>query len=117
MSKTAYSILLLIFLYTMITYQRNEIWSEDITLWADTTSKAPHKARPHFGVGYSYLNMGQYDKAIEELVKSLKLNPAYVEAYRHLGIAYKKRSCIKRPSKRLKILFAMVQHHGKPTTI
>lgn len=117
MSKTTGSILVLIFLYTLGAYQRNNIWLEETTIWADTTRKAPHKARPHFGLGYSYLNKGHYNKAIEELKKSVKLNPAYSEAHCHLGIAYKKRGCIKRQSRHLKIHCSIALPHGGPITI
>lgn len=91
MSKTTGGIVLLIFLYALDAYQRNEVWLKETTIWADTTRKASHKARPHFGLGYSYLNKGHYNQAIEELEKSIELNPTYAEAYCHLGIAYKKR--------------------------
>jgi tetratricopeptide (TPR) repeat protein len=88
MTKTTFIILIL--LHTLGTYQRNEIWLEDTTIWADTIRKAPHKSRPYFGLGYGYLKKGEYGKAIEALEKSIKLKPVYVEAYCHLGIAYKK---------------------------
>jgi len=72
MSTTTISITLLILLYTLGTYQRNDIWSDETTLWADTTRKSPHKARPYFGLGYSYMNKGQYNNAIEQLKDSIE---------------------------------------------
>jgi tetratricopeptide (TPR) repeat protein len=43
----------------------------------------------HFGLGVSYLALGESDKAVEHLLRSLELNPAQVEAYFSLAYAYK----------------------------
>jgi hypothetical protein len=33
------------------TYERNVVWCSNVTLWADTVTKSPHKARPLNNLG------------------------------------------------------------------
>jgi len=78
----------LVALYCVGTYDRNQVWKEDLTLWLDTVEKSPGKARPHFGVGYVYNFKGYYDRAIVELKKALSISPDYFKARNSLGVAY-----------------------------
>jgi len=52
--KKLYILGVLILIYfSMLTYQRNRVWSDEMVLWNDIIQKSPHKARP-------YLNRGNY---------------------------------------------------------
>ncbi|MEP6962573.1 MAG: hypothetical protein ABI995_10865 [Acidobacteriota bacterium] len=41
-----------------LTYQRSQVWSSPITLWADSVSKSPRKMRPNFQLGFAYYQKG-----------------------------------------------------------
>jgi protein O-mannosyl-transferase len=39
-------------LCTVMTYQRNQVWSSPLALWQDAVEKSPHKYRPRFQLAY-----------------------------------------------------------------
>lgn len=39
----------------LATYQRNNVWQDDRSLWSDVVAKSPMKARGHNGLGHAYL--------------------------------------------------------------
>lgn len=67
---------------------RNEVWRDDLTLWADAAAKSPNKARPHQFLGVALDERGETDAAIAELRRALDLQPAYKEALFNLGNVY-----------------------------
>lgn len=73
---------------SFLTYERNKIWKDDITLWSDVVSKSPNKARPFEILGYSYGNLGQWNIAISEYSRAIEINPQYKEAYNSRGVSY-----------------------------
>lgn len=82
--------------YAILAYKRNFVWQDELSLWNDTISKSPKKARPYNERGFVYLLKGDYTRAIMDFTKTLQINPNYVSAYNNRGIAYtKKRDCSK----------------------
>lgn len=75
-------------LFCLLTIQRNNIYSSRLSLWSDTASKSPNKARPALALGNIYEEMRQYEDAISWLNKSIDLNPHYIEPYLSLGSLY-----------------------------
>ena len=87
--KIVISVLVLItLLFSSLTYARNSLWNNGISLWQDVVEKSPNKARPHNNLGYAYASQGQWDRAIAEFQTALSLNPNYVEAHNNLAVAY-----------------------------
>ncbi len=72
----------------ILTYERNKVWKNDLTLWNDTVIKSPHKARPYNGRGLVFLHQGDLTKAMADLNKAVELNPSYAEAYNNRGLVY-----------------------------
>jgi hypothetical protein len=70
------------------TYYRNRVWQNGLTLWQDTVRKSPRKARPRVNLAMSYVNVGEYDKAVDELLRAVVLKPDYASAHENLGVAY-----------------------------
>jgi tetratricopeptide (TPR) repeat protein len=70
------------------TYNRNETWKDDLTLWSDTVKKSPLKARPHYNLGNSYNSRGKMKEAVKEYQAAIHINPDYADAYLNLGVAY-----------------------------
>jgi len=75
---------------TVLTYQRNKIWKDDYTLWADCVKKSPNKVRVHLNRGVAYTRLGQYQRAIEDYNEAIRLNPDLAEVYNDRGVAYRK---------------------------
>ncbi len=53
----------IVLFYSACTYERNNVWKTQITLWEDTVNKSPNKVRPHYNLGYCYAKEGQEIKA------------------------------------------------------
>jgi len=57
-----------------ITYNRNQIVSDDTLLWFDNIDKYPGLSRPHASMGAFYFNHGEKEKGLEEFNKAMELN-------------------------------------------
>lgn len=78
----------LVFALCLFTYQRNQLYHDQISLWSDAVLKSPDKARPHNNVGYAYTLQGDWDRAIEEFRTAVSLDPDYILAQQNLRKAY-----------------------------
>lgn len=73
---------------SLMTFQRNYVWSDDYSI-----GKAMIKDAPYFAVGYSHLGsvykkQGKLDQAIGYFMNAIKLNPNLPESYNNLGLVY-----------------------------
>jgi len=103
----------LIAAYSTLTYKRNFIWRDELTLWNDVVGKFSPKTEvlieslklpvvdytkvikinPNFTAAYlnqgrAYLNREEYGKGISALLKVLRVDPTHENAYYNLGIAH-----------------------------
>jgi tetratricopeptide (TPR) repeat protein len=69
------------------TYERNSVWRDPVTLWADCVKKSPQKGRVHNNLGLALYEQGRLDQAINEYFEALRLNPTYPQAHNNLGTA------------------------------
>lgn len=74
-------------IFSVWTYQRNIVWSDDVKLWEDCVIKSPHKPRQHYNLGVALARKGNFDDAIGYYLTALKIKPDYLEAYYNLGNA------------------------------
>jgi protein O-mannosyl-transferase len=81
---------IMVILYSSLTFERNKVWKDNLTLWNDNVLKSPGKARPIVNRGYAYGNLGDWDKAIADYTKGMAINPEYSDAYNNRGFAYGK---------------------------
>lgn len=75
---------------SFLTYQRNKVWQDDLTLWNDVISKSPHKARPIGTRGDLYRDLQQWDNAIADYSGAIEINPEYAIANHNRGGVYGK---------------------------
>ena len=68
------------------TYQRNEVWKTEASLWKDVTLKSPGNGRGLMNYGLTLMGEGHYDEAEAYFLKSLKLNPSYSVLHTNLGV-------------------------------
>ncbi len=78
----------IIVVLTGVTYARNTIWKEEVTLWEDVVRKSPKKERAQNNLGNAYRDKGMLNRAEEHLKTALQINPDYVVAYNNLGYTY-----------------------------
>jgi tetratricopeptide (TPR) repeat protein len=76
-----------VIVFSVWTYQRNIVWSDDVSLWKDCVVKSPHKPRQHYNLGVVLARNGNLDHAIEQYRAALNVKPDYVDAYYNLGNA------------------------------
>ncbi|MDB4443750.1 tetratricopeptide repeat protein [bacterium] len=68
------------------TYERNGVWRDDISIWADCAKKSPNKARPHSNLGVAFLQQGRTEEAVKQFLETLRINPNYIDAHNNLGV-------------------------------
>jgi tetratricopeptide (TPR) repeat protein len=68
------------------TWQRNEVWYNEETLWHDVTIKSPNNGRGLMNYGLSKMAAGDYAAADIYYTRALKLLPSYFSLYVNLGI-------------------------------
>jgi protein O-mannosyl-transferase len=76
---------ILISIGSMWTFQRNEIWKDQLTLWQDCVRKSPKKARPHLCLGQAYAEIKDHQLAFKHYEQALKINPNYSEVRNNMG--------------------------------
>ncbi len=86
--KCVAALSLIVCVLSFLTYQRNKVWLNEVTLWEDVVKKSPHKLRPHLNLGAAYLKHEQYDTALQHFEKVLDIDTDYAEGYSARGVAY-----------------------------
>ena len=57
-------------IFSVLTIQRNKIWTSEVSLWADTLKKSPQKVRPVINLAQAYTKVGTFDLAVEYYEKA-----------------------------------------------
>jgi len=76
---------ILIFSFSLATYQRNGVWKNSLTLWEDVVSKAPGSFMGHNNLGNALSKEGKLDEAIEHFHEALRIEPPLWFAHNSLG--------------------------------
>ena len=71
-----------------LTYERNKVWKDELSLWDDNVAKTPDLPRALLNRGTAYGNLGQWDKAIADYSKTIEVDPEYPEGYYNRGYSY-----------------------------
>jgi len=82
--------LLIVVLFSLIAIDRNKVWKDEFTLWADAKYKSPNLVRPYNNLGQAHDKVGNYNEAIIEFKQALKINPNYFFGLNNLGNIYGK---------------------------
>jgi tetratricopeptide (TPR) repeat protein len=72
-----------------MTYARNKVWKNDLTLYSDVVSKSPNKARPHFIRGSYLMKESKNTEALSEFNKAIALYKGSAKAYNNRGLAFR----------------------------
>jgi tetratricopeptide (TPR) repeat protein len=85
------STLLFLFLfvgYSFMTVERNKVWENSYTLWADAVEKYPESNTANALMGVVYMDLGMDRKALDHLEKAVELLPYDYQSRNNLGIVY-----------------------------
>ncbi len=69
------------------TYERNNIWRNQITLWNDCVKKSPNSTRSHNNIGIALAQEGRINEAIGHYNRAIHIDPNHEKAYYNLGNA------------------------------
>jgi tetratricopeptide (TPR) repeat protein len=79
------ALILVIMVFSLWTYERNSIWSDEITLWRDCVAKAPKKARSRVNLAFALDRKGRLQEALSHYYEALRINPDSWEAHYDLA--------------------------------
>jgi tetratricopeptide (TPR) repeat protein len=65
----------LLIVYSLLVIDRNVVWRDSASLWADSLQKSPFMPRPHIFVGDSHKEKGQHERALMEYRTAIEVNP------------------------------------------
>ena len=82
------ALLIIVFSLASVTYARNTLWADKVSLWTDVVRKSPGSPRGYNNLGLAYSEKGLYEKAIAAYEYCTALYPSYRTAYVNLGVAY-----------------------------
>jgi peptidoglycan/LPS O-acetylase OafA/YrhL len=79
---------ILVLVLSAASLERNTVWKSELALWEDVVRKSPRKARGHYNLGCRLQDMGLRDRAVDEYLAAISLDPANYRARVNLGILY-----------------------------
>lgn len=77
----------IIALLSGMTYLRNRVWKDEVTLWQDVLSKGGGKIRPFDNLGAAFVEQGKLGETVELMKRGLAKNPPSHDTYNTLGVA------------------------------
>lgn len=83
-------LLSIVLLSSYMTFNRNKVWQDEISLWTDAVAKSPNKPRPYVNLGNAYELKENWQKAIEFYSKSIELSDKYAIVYYNRANVYSK---------------------------
>lgn len=68
-------------------YNRNRVWSSEVSIWMDAVAKSPQSARAWNNLGGVYIKGRDSLNALKAIIRSIELDPSKADAWNNLGIA------------------------------
>jgi len=62
----------------ILTYERNKVWKDEITLYLDCLQKSPNKMRVNFNLAHEYERLWETEKAIYYYRRAIELKPDFI---------------------------------------
>jgi len=69
-----------------VTYARNGVWRDEITLWSDVVAKNADSLRAHINLGLALAAAGRRDDAVQQYAEALRIDPRSAPARNNLGL-------------------------------
>lgn len=81
-------LILIVIIFLASTYVKNMVWKDEIILWKNVAKKSINKSRGYNNIGKVYSEKGFTDKAIENFLIAIKIDPDCPDAHYNIGLAY-----------------------------
>jgi len=78
-------------LLAVLTFNRNMVWRNELSLWSDVSAKSPRSCRAQMNLGRALVVGGRYSDAVPHLLKAVEMDPEFysrVRIHSNLGICY-----------------------------
>jgi tetratricopeptide (TPR) repeat protein len=82
------SAILFILLLTFLTWNRNMVWKDSVTLWTDVLDKNPRCLEAYGNRAFIFNENKKYEEALKDLNAGLVIDPANVSFYKSKGIIF-----------------------------
>jgi tetratricopeptide (TPR) repeat protein len=83
----AYMLLVVAVLLGFLTFQRNQDYGSDLSIWSDTVAKRPENARAHNNLGESLSTVGRKTEAVRQYQEAVRLKPTDPDYHYNLATA------------------------------
>jgi tetratricopeptide (TPR) repeat protein len=80
--------IMLLVIFATWTFQRNQLWADEVAINQDIVLKSPNKARAHTSLGKALIFASRGEEGVRELKYAIKLDPNYAFSYINLGGYY-----------------------------
>ncbi len=74
--------------YSILTFNRNKIWSDRLVFWREITMHPPATARAYANLGFAHFKRGMFPEAIAAYQQAIKINPYDDDAHKKLSEVY-----------------------------
>jgi tetratricopeptide (TPR) repeat protein len=75
-------------LFSLLAFQRNKVWKDEIALWSDVIAKSPNKARAYNNRAKAYSVARQFNLALPDYARAVEIFPLYTDAYKNRGLLF-----------------------------
>jgi Tfp pilus assembly protein PilF len=100
-----------------VSFERNRVWTEDISLWLDAAIKSPnkrsteHAAFIYYGLGQDYAASGRPDDALAMFRRAITIKPDYAKPYFEIGLVYQRQGILDKASEAFASAVAIDPNH------
>ena len=81
---------------SFLTFKRNQVWHDELSLWSDVIQKTPGLTSPYTHRGMTYMALGKDNLALEDFNRAIQNNPKDGELYNNRGNLYLKHRLLNR---------------------
>lgn len=74
--------------FAALTWQRNEVWRSELSLWQDAVAKAPHMHAVQNNWGKALQQAGRLDEALVSYERAMTLDPRHGDAFNNAATIY-----------------------------
>ncbi|MCD4780044.1 MAG: tetratricopeptide repeat protein [Candidatus Omnitrophica bacterium] len=81
-------VLLISYIFGVMTLERNRVWKDEISLWSDVIRKSPNKFYPNLNLSKALSAEGEYLEALKYINKAIEIKPDSDVAFNNRGNLY-----------------------------
>lgn len=104
----------IILVLSFLSYQRNAVWKDEISLWSDAVRKSPEKDRTYVNLGIAYDDANMPTESEKAFKKAIELDPKNPPAYNAMGSLYHRTGNYKDAIRAYQKAHKMQPEYGQP---